>query len=237
MENKIYWKITDPTVINGKVMCECVCGAIKMVNYNNLKRGNSKSCGCIRPQKELPILTEHRGYKKGDKINKLTIIDDPFYKLCPNGNNKFNNFIFFKCLCECGTIRECKASNVINGNLKSCGCTSLGQKVIGKIPRTFYRYLKLQAEKRKIDFSITFEEISDLYDEQNGLCALSGVPLEIPRVMRYNTRTASIDRIDSDKGYVKGNVQWVHVDINYAKLTLSNKDFIDMCRRVVEYNK
>lgn len=237
MKDKIYWNIIDPTIINGKVTCECVCGTIKLVNNNNLKQGRTKSCGCIRPQRELPVLTEYHGYKKGDKINKLTIIENPYYKLSTNGKNKFNNVIFFKCMCECGNIRESKASNVTRGNLKSCGCTSLGQKVIGNIPRTFYRYLKSQAEQRKIEFSVSFEEIATLYDKQNGLCALSGIPLEIPRVMKSKTRTASIDRIESNKGYIKGNVQWVHVNVNYAKLSMSNKDFIDMCKKVAEMNK
>ena len=29
--------------------------------------------------------------------------------------------------------------------------------------------------------------------------------------------TASLDRIDSTKGYVRGNIQWVHKDINWFK--------------------
>lgn len=46
---------------------------------------------------------------------------------------------------------------------------------------------------------------------------------------------ASLDRIDSTKGYVKGNVQFVCRAINLAKSTFSDadmKNFIDNIRRM-----
>lgn len=49
--------------------------------------------------------------------------------------------------------------------------------------------------------------------------------------------TASLDRIDSAKGYVEGNVQWVHKRINLMKGTLSEKDFIAFCQMVVTYGR
>ena len=44
----------------------------------------------------------------------------------------------------------------------------------------------------------------------------SRVPLKLPK-------TASIDRIDSSKGYTKGNVQWVCVFANLAKNTFKDE--------------
>jgi hypothetical protein len=50
---------------------------------------------------------------------------------------------------------------------------------------------------------------------------------------KYNTEaTASLDRINSDEGYIKGNVQWVHKDINIMKNIYSSKYFIEMCKKV-----
>ena len=96
-------------------------------------------------------------------------------------------------------------------------------------------------ETRGLDFTIDIEYIMDLLVYQHGKCALTGWDLEFTRGGSYgygtNPMGCTMDRKNNSEGYVKGNVQWVHVDINYAKLTLSNKDFIDMCRRVVEYNK
>jgi len=45
-------------------------------------------------------------------------------------------------------------------------------------------------------------------------------------------RTASLDRIDSSKGYVKGNLQWVHKDINMMKNHYNQKYFIEICKKV-----
>lgn len=45
----------------------------------------------------------------------------------------------------------------------------------------------------------------------------------------------SLDRIDSSLGYIPGNVQWVCKQINISKHILSTKEFIGMCRKVVNY--
>jgi hypothetical protein len=48
--------------------------------------------------------------------------------------------------------------------------------------------------------------------------------------------TASLDRIDSSKGYIEGNLQWVHKDVNIMKMDLSQVEFIDYCVKVALYS-
>ena len=48
--------------------------------------------------------------------------------------------------------------------------------------------------------------------------------------------TASLDRIDSSRGYVIDNIQWVHKDINWLKNDWSQKEFIELCSRVANHN-
>jgi hypothetical protein len=48
-------------------------------------------------------------------------------------------------------------------------------------------------------------------------------------------RTASLDRIDSTKGYIEGNLQWVHRDINKLKKNLPDDRFVEICRAVASY--
>jgi hypothetical protein len=43
---------------------------------------------------------------------------------------------------------------------------------------------------------------------------------------------ASLDRIDSSIGYVKGNVQWVTKNVNVAKQSMSQEKFISVCQQV-----
>lgn len=50
----------------------------------------------------------------------------------------------------------------------------------------------------------------------------------------YEEQTASLDRIDSSKGYIPGNVQWVHKDVNKMKLALSEKRLLELCTLIVQ---
>lgn len=50
---------------------------------------------------------------------------------------------------------------------------------------------------------------------------------------RKNT-TASLDRIDSKIGYIEGNVQWVHKDINKMKNSHTHATFLQWCRLCVD---
>ena len=54
--------------------------------------------------------------------------------------------------------------------------------------------------------------------------------------VRSSITTASLDRIDSKKGYIKGNLQWVHKDLNIMKNSYPNQYFIEMCKKVANAN-
>lgn len=75
-----------------------------------------------------------------------------------------------------------------------------------------------------------------LFLGQGRRCALTGLVLELsPSKMNKGASTASLDRIDSAKGYIAGNVQWVHIVINMMKQTLSDEEFVLWCHRVATY--
>jgi hypothetical protein len=99
------------------------------------------------------------------------------------------------------------------------------------ISRTQYNNMKANAKQRKILFDISIEDLWQLYLDQNKKCALSGREIGFVSNRKGN---ASLDRKDSNKHYYIGNVQWVHKDINYAKQSLNNKEFIQLCVEVSE---
>ena len=68
-------------------------------------------------------------------------------------------------------------------------------------------------------------DLQEKWEQQRGLCALSGLPISIKV-------DASIDRIDSQKGYTRDNIQWVHNDVNLMKNGFDQTYFIEMCRRI-----
>ena len=72
-------------------------------------------------------------------------------------------------------------------------------------------------ENIRIDRSfITFDNILKLYESQGGKCAITGVKLT-HRVGKKSPYKISLDRIDSNKGYVEGNVHLVAMAANYMK--------------------
>lgn len=124
---------------------------------------------------------------------------------------------------------------------------NFGNKIydIRKIPRgiiripTFTCYYRAAKRRNKImDLDIPY--LRELWDKQEGKCAYSQVKLTHPSYKKSNdTRfTASLDRIDSSKGYVKGNVQFISIAINYMKGQMSDeniKEFIKIiCNNMIE---
>jgi len=100
-----------------------------------------------------------------------------------------------------------------------------------------FQNIKYSAQKRNLPFALTKEYLWELYESQNGKCALSQVPIKFGRVyFKYET-TASLDRIDSSKGYIEGNVQWVHKLVNLMKNSISQEDFIQICYLVAASHK
>ena len=67
-------------------------------------------------------------------------------------------------------------------------------------------------------------------------CSLSGLPIRLPTDTYDKASTASLDRIDSSKGYIPGNVQWVHKKINMMKNRLPDSEFIALCAAVVKHS-
>lgn len=97
------------------------------------------------------------------------------------------------------------------------------------------RNLSRRSKVSTLEFSITPEYILDLFEKQGRKCAISGTNLDI-RTVKSDGLILSLDRIDSNKGYIEGNVQWLHKDINMMKQSYSNEYFKEMCYRVAEQN-
>ena len=91
--------------------------------------------------------------------------------------------------------------------------------------------IKEAAIRRNLEWAITIEEIWELFITQDKKCALTLLPIQIGNGRLRET--ASLDRKDSTKGYIKGNVQWVHRNVNIIKYSCSQEYFINICRKIV----
>ena len=97
---------------------------------------------------------------------------------------------------------------------------------------SWFNKVKIGAETRGLVFDITLDDVWFLYITQEGKCALSGMPIGWAEV--GSLHTASVDRIDSTKGYIKDNVQLLHKDVNMMKQSYSQDYFIEVCQAIAD---
>jgi len=146
------------------------------------------------------------------------------------------------CECICGQELSVLGTTLRQGYKKSCGNKSCktNAKLVGNLYRATFTDIKLNAMKRNIQFDITIEDAWNKFIEQDGRCALTGEQLYLPEKTTQNAKVksnASLDRIDSSKSYQKDNIQWTTKNINLMKRSLSNKEFIELCRKVTQYKE
>jgi hypothetical protein len=171
--------------------------------------------------------------KIGEKFNRWTIL-----KKAPS--RKYRSV--YLCQCECGVEKEIYAYNLKFGKSKSCGCWAFDHTYTGfeEISGTYWVRIKSEAKRREILFEISIEEMWKLFLAQKRKCALSDLEIKFAATTKEfieRETTASIDRIDSSKGYTSDNVQWVHKDINRMKWNLSEEYFKHLCEMVSKKNK
>jgi len=97
--------------------CHCDCGNEKTVNYNNIRCGLMRSCGCTRLPKNTPVdLT-------GQRFGILTVLSEaePYY---PKAGHRKRRWL---CQCDCGAKTVVLQSNLTGSDgTKSCGCLVKG---------------------------------------------------------------------------------------------------------------
>lgn len=137
-------------------------------------------------------------------------------------------------LMACGctkTLTPCSIWYRKNTQCKQC----LGKGRLGKhrgyknISLFLFGRIRRNAKARGISFDITTRHVNSAWEKCGGKCVLSGVPIELPV---NGTGTASLDRIDSTKGYTPRNIQFVHKHVNSAKMDLQMDEFVALCTNV-----
>jgi len=144
--------------------------------------------------------------------------------------------------CDCGNEKLIPKCHISQGRVLGCE-ECKGKRVHGSLHKNFtegiefvtgmyYGKIKESAKKRKIGFSIDRKFIDTLYQEQEGKCVYTGYDLHFGK--NGIAPTASLDRIDSNKPYEKGNVQWVHKVVNVLKGRQSHEEFLGLCKLITE---
>lgn len=101
---------------------------------------------------------------------------------------------------------------------------------VGEFPGSHYREIYHSAQARGFTLEVTKDYLWDLYLKQDRRCAFTGWKIRfMSSYSRKHEKTASLDRIDSSVGYVEGNLQWVHRDVNKLKKNMGDARFIELC--------
>ena len=178
----------------------------------------------------------------GNKYGRLTIKNFLRREVLSNPGVKSKYKYYYTCECDCGNIKEVSRLS-LNGGRNSCGCL-LNERPVwnqrkswtgyGEISGRIWTALKNKAFERELGFDITIEDAWKQFENQNGCCSLTGVPLIFSN---SNSRTASLDRIDNTKGYLKDNIQWLHKDVNWMKGKFSNNIFRQILALVATHTR
>jgi len=180
---------------------------------------------------------EHTPTKSTQVVDKLTNSRFGYLTaLRPTKKDK-DRHVYWLCRCDCGTEKQVAQSDLLRGRTSSCGCSRIGQKSKrwkgeGELSAVHWGNIRRRAKKRGLPLEITIKDGWELFLNQRRLCALSRLPLKFSRTKIDYDGNASLDRIDNTQGYIKGNVQWVHKDINMMKHTHSQEHFLHLCKQV-----
>jgi hypothetical protein len=104
-----------------------------------------------------------------------------------------------------------------------------------------FRWYVLRGEyrgrKKGYGCDLTVEHLKLLWEQQKGICPLTGWKLILPKNTRKawaekSTYNASLDRIDNNKGYMQGNVRFISFMANIARQSFTDEQLIEFCNAV-----
>lgn len=115
----VLYRSTDVVYGNGKHRtawhCKCICGEERDVLASSLKRGISKSCGCIQKLGNKQAATQDL---TGKHFGRWTVISRAEDYIKPNGKH----IPRWNCQCLCGNKGLVSGENLKSGHSQSCGC-------------------------------------------------------------------------------------------------------------------
>jgi hypothetical protein len=167
----------------------------------------------------------------GDIVNGFTFLE----KLPKRGywkvKHRCGNILDFR-ICLVNRQKYCKGclDDYIKNNH---GSKHKSWKGVGDLSSDLFTTIKLNARDRKLDFDLDLEYLWNLFLSQERKCALSGLDIYLnEKCDEKKYKTATLDRIDSKSGYIKGNVQWLHRDVNKIKNNLPEDYLFKICEKI-----
>lgn len=147
---------------------------------------------------------------------------------------KRNNWgaVIWKCICSCGKITEHAGYRVRNKQIRSCGCLRKSKDVERSGTSAIYTMYKYNANKRNIDFLLSFNEFKSLIVRNCNYC---GIEPREQNKKGFGILANGIDRKNPTIGYVLDNCVTCCSVCNMAKGTLDYNSFKEWIVRVYNF--
>jgi len=202
----------------------------------------TKKCGRCKIVKTLISFHKHKGHKfDHDDICKSCLSEI-------GKNLSFERTTNDKKCGQCHEVKNCtdfhtytRSRDGLNRICNTCKKLNHDKKIntLEGHVKNILRYTKSHSKKIKREFNIIYEDVINLYEKQNGLCAISKIKMTYNHISdneSHDIENLSIDRIDPKKGYTKDNIQLVCVIVNRMKLDLEVNMFYQLCALVAQNN-
>ena len=146
-------------------LCRCECGREPLVPTSSLRRGLTRSCGCLQVERRR----DHPRFDiTGTRSGKLVAV-------AWTGTQDRAGSRLWKCQCDCGGAKTVSSYQIKKGVTISCGCAQ--QHPSGLLPaehRSRHREYQnvRRARKLQCEGSYTEDEVSALLERQKHRCAI-----------------------------------------------------------------
>lgn len=105
--------------------------------------------------------------------------------------------------------------------------------------RWYLKVVRKTHKERNLEYDIDLNYLQELWEQQNGICPFTKQKLELKTHSKTQNTVnrpyqASIDRIDNNKGYIKGNIRFVSLMYNFCRNVFTDEQVLEFCKQVVE---
>ena len=143
-----------------------------------------------------------------------------------------------------GRLHYCSRTCSGKGNFVNFGDKKFDLTILGyeRFSDEFsvYRYHYRNIKKRNQIVDVSMDDLKNQWEKQNGICEFSGIKLILSshtKIQKNPIYSASLDRIDNSKGYIKGNIRWVSRAINWMKNSMTDEMVNELITLIIKNKK
>lgn len=227
---------TDAKSSHSTWVCRCDCGSVKTYRGDHLRRGTTRSCGCLNAE-----LSRQRNAQKsmdltGRRFGSYTVIGDPETEPRKPSSTSGGGTISWLCRCECGRevrVQACKLKSTSGLKCRKCANDDLFNAE-DWLPRSVYQKYRANAASRGLEFHLSLDEFRPLLFQPCIYCGtVGGTTLRHPYRREVTVDYNGVDRLNGGN-YEAGNVAACCWRCNRIKSDMKLDEFVTLCRTVAD---